>query len=202
MDADRTETPLVTEEGSTPPGIAPTQRRGVARRFMLAWFALGACASLYGGRTQSTSSADPTPSQDVPPVGATRVPLPGAYRFDARVTEPGRFVARSRHEWQLLWRYLFERAGSTAAPAPEIDFSKEMVIVVAMGVRTTTGYLIVVDSVYILGDETNVVVRSETPGEGCGHLMGWTWPVDVVRAPRNERPVRFIERAATRVCQR
>src|SRR4030095_17180821 len=81
----------------------------------------------------------------------------------------------------------------TATPAaPDIDFSREMIIVAAMGPRPTSGYAITIEEAYERGDRLEVVVRSISPGS-CGAFQMGTQPVEIVRIAKSERPIVFRE---------
>jgi len=84
---------------------------------------------------------------------------------------------------------------------PKIDFSKEMVVVVALGGRPTGGYGIVVDRAYERDDRLEVIVRSLTPAKSCFLIQATTAPVDIVRIPKTERSVVFRETEVVHECK-
>jgi hypothetical protein len=75
-----------------------------------------------------------------------------------------------------------------------VDFGREMLVLVALGSRPTTGYGILVDSAFADGEGLLVQVRTVAPGPRCGTGQALTQPVDVARVPRSEGAVRFRDR--------
>lgn len=106
-----------------------------------------------------------------------------------------RLVVRDRDTWVQLWNHL--NSGQNMQPAPEIDFTSEMLIVAAMGLRPSSGYQIIIDKAYAFEQypRLEVVVRSidNTKCPGLGHFTAITSPIDMVRLPRMDRPVIFRE---------
>jgi hypothetical protein len=102
-----------------------------------------------------------------------------------------RLVVRDRDTWVQVWNRINSRPDSP--PLPEIDFTREMLVVAAMGWRPSSGYQIVIDTacLYEQYPRLEVVVRSidNTRCPGLGVFTVVTAPVDVVRLPRTERPV-------------
>jgi len=84
---------------------------------------------------------------------------------------------------------------------PEIDFSREMVVVVAMGQRPTLGYNIVVDRAHEIDDQLEVVVISTSPGHNCilGQMV--TAPLEIAVLPRTEVSVVFKETEVVHECK-
>ncbi len=86
-------------------------------------------------------------------------------------------------------------------PLPKIDFSKEMVVVVALGGRPTGGYGIVVDGAYERDERLEISVSSHSPRKSCFLTQGITEPVDIVRLPKTERSVVFRETEVVHECK-
>jgi hypothetical protein len=125
--------------------------------------------------------------------GGTRPPpLPWVHSFPT--DKPLRLVIKSREEFSDFWKRLTSPVppGGWAPPLPEIDFSKEMIVVSAMGSRPSTGYSIFIDGVCEANGQVEVFVSSV---EGsCGVEMGIvTTPADAVRLPRSDSPIVFRE---------
>jgi len=108
---------------------------------------------------------------------------------------PFRLVVRDPDAWHDVWRRIYQHnTGNGPYPEPpEIDFSREMVIVAAMGQRPTSGYEIIIDSAYERDDQLEVIVKSVVNVKCFGVLMVVTSPIDIVRLPKVERPVVFRE---------
>ena len=115
------------------------------------------------------------------------------------ITKPIRVVIRDHHAWRELWKEIVSRQQPTP-PLPEIDFSREMLVVVAMGELNTGGYLIMVDGVYEKEKKLEVVVKSTSPGKKCMLTQAFTQPVDIVRLQKSDHQVVFRETTVRNDC--
>jgi hypothetical protein len=103
-------------------------------------------------------------------------------------------------DWTAVWKRVVGSA--SVAPVPAVDFSREMLLVVGMGQAPCMGYQINVDTVFRDKDKRiYAVVRERHHGSRCGCLNEVVSPVDVVRVPKTVRPVTFLERRETNVCE-
>lgn len=103
-------------------------------------------------------------------------------------------------DWAAVWKRVV--GNTSTAPVPAVDFSREMLLVVGMGQAPCMGYQINVDTVFRDKDKRiYAVVRERHHGSRCGCLNEVVSPVDVVRVPRTVRPVTFLERRETNVCE-
>ena len=99
-----------------------------------------------------------------------------------------------------IWKRIVGSA--SPAPVPAIDFSREMLLIVGMGQAPCMGYQINVDTVFRDRDKrVYAVVRERHHGSRCGCLNEVVSPVDIIRVPRTVRPVTFLERRETNVCE-
>jgi PrcB C-terminal len=106
-----------------------------------------------------------------------------------------RIVVRDREAWDGVWKKVFGPGPYPSSPPlpalPEIDFSREMLVVVGMGQKPSGGYMIVVNSARQLDNRIEVEVQSMSP---CGLAPGiLTSPIDIVRIPKTELPITFRE---------
>jgi hypothetical protein len=86
-------------------------------------------------------------------------------------------------------------------PLPEIDFSKEAIVVAALGQRGSGGYSVIFESASANGaGGINVVVRSISPGSNCGTTAALTQPADVARIPAGYTSIQFVEKVAVINC--
>ena len=120
--------------------------------------------------------------------------------INSGILDPLRVVIRDRDDWLETWK-LISIPRFPRPPLPEIDFSREMLIVVAMGQRNTGGYDVIVDGVYERDKKLEVDVKSTSPGRRCGVTGALTEPVDVVRVQKSDYPVVFRETNVTRECK-
>jgi hypothetical protein len=106
-----------------------------------------------------------------------------------------RLVIKNRQEFSDFWKRLTARVppGGWVPPLPEIDFSKEMVVVAAMGARPTSGYWTMIDGACEVDGQVEVFV-SNVEGATCkSNLPVETYPADAVRLPRTDLPIVFRE---------
>ena len=74
------------------------------------------------------------------------------------ISQRARLVIRNRDEFNELWNQIM-RLVSNKPPLPEIDFSREMIIVAAMG-QQPSRYGILIDSACEVDNQFEVLVRS------------------------------------------
>lgn len=119
---------------------------------------------------------------------------------NSKIPSSVRLVVQDSLEWSRIWRRVVGPANT--APVPAIDFTREMLVVVGMGEHPCLGYGISVDTV-LRDRERRVyaVVRERHRGARCGCLNEVISPIDIVKVPRTERPVTFLERQETNVCE-
>ena len=126
--------------------------------------------------------------------GTRELPRPPITGFPS---EKGfREVIRNREEFIDFWKRLHGRVppGGFVIPLPEIDFSKEMIVVAAMGQRPSSGYSILIDGACEVDGQIEVFVSSvEEVSCGMGVFPSMTAPADAVRLPRSDLPVVFRE---------
>lgn len=118
--------------------------------------------------------------------------------------EPARVVVRDGGAWRAAWLVVNGPIGSpaqAAAAPPAVDFTREMVVVVAAGERPSGGWAIRVDRIVAASDGgATVYVTTVRPDPACMQTMAVTSPVAVVRAPRVGGAVRFEERSEVGRC--
>ena len=116
------------------------------------------------------------------------------------ISQPSRLVIRNRDEFNELWKQLIG-PGSNKPPPPEVDFSREMIVVAAMGQKPSPSYAILIDGACEVDNQLEVFVRSVDYTK-CGLQLGViTAPADIVRIPRTELPVVFRETEVTSDCK-
>jgi hypothetical protein len=159
-----------------------------ARRCALC-LALTACSGAF-------ASGQPSPS----PVAVVRL-RDGSVAFSTYtgVRDSLRTVVRD----SLLWRQLWERINQPFFPRPSlplIDFSREMIVVAALGSRPSEGYDVVIERVEQDSTGIEVALRRATPAPGCPVAAVVTQPLDLARIPASDQPVRFRERTVVIPC--
>lgn len=104
---------------------------------------------------------------------------------------------------QMAWRDAWSRLVSPRRPMPplpEVDFAKEIVVVVAMGRQRSGGHSIRIVAVERQVSGVQVQAVLQQPGKGCITSASITSPADIVVLPRSALPVTFDLRRETRDC--
>ena len=130
--------------------------------------------------------------------GGTR-PLPLPY-INSFPSETGfRLVIKNRDEFSDFWKRLTAPVppGQWVPPLPEIDFSKELIVVAAMGTRPSSGYYIIIDGACEVDGHVEVFVSSVEQQMCSGALGVVTTPADAVRLPQTRLPIVFRETQLT-----
>ncbi len=125
--------------------------------------------------------------------------LQNYYRQNSGLEEPARVVVRDAQTWSALWTRIVANSGPKP-PVPSIDFSREMLIVAAMGTRGSGGYSIRVGGVSSSSTELVATVIATSPGRSCPTTQAITSPVDIVRVPSSKLLVRFVEQQVVNEC--
>jgi hypothetical protein len=126
---------------------------------------------------------------------------PYSFASSSGLDKPARIVVRDDVTWRALWSQIY-LGSAPVPPLPAIDFSREMIVVVALGSRSTGGYgILLEDASADAKDGTAIAVRSMSPGPGCGVTLAFTQPVDIARLPLRQGEVRFVERAQVFDCK-
>jgi hypothetical protein len=151
--------------------------------------------------TAGCGSSDPTQ-----PVGPS-LPIvrlrsdPYSFAIYSGLDSPERLVVRDAATWQTVWNQIY-RGQSPVPPAPSVDFSRDMIVVVALGARPSSGYNILIDGASELAnDGVSVIVDSSSPGSNCVDAQVLTQPVDIARVPLRQGPVSFVERSHETACE-
>ena len=120
--------------------------------------------------------------------------------FHGGGSQRSRRVIRNRDEFSELWKQIVG-AGSDRPPPPEVDFTRVMLIVAAMGTKPSSGYEITIDGACEVDNHIEVFVRSVDYSK-CGlQLQVITAPLDIVQIPRTELPVVFRETEISSDCK-
>jgi hypothetical protein len=104
-------------------------------------------------------------------------------------------VIRDPATWSQFWSEL------GAGIRPQVDFSRDLVIAVASGERSSGGHDIEVQRVTRSGGDLRIEVLRTSPGAKCLATAALTQPVDVVLVPAaGVTGWSFIDRSATTDC--
>jgi PrcB C-terminal len=98
-------------------------------------------------------------------------------------------TARTADEWNAVWKQ-----HAPGRPAPEVDFSREMVVGIFVGSRNSAGYAVEIVGVEKLtAGPAGIIVRyKETvPGRAAVTAQIVTSPYHLVAVPRQDGLVKF-----------
>jgi hypothetical protein len=87
--------------------------------------------------------------------------------------------------WADAWRTM-----SHPPVIPDVDFTREMIVIATLGARPTSGYDIVIESATVENEGVVVVIRTSVSTAGT-ILPVVTHPVDIAKLPRRSEAVRF-----------
>lgn len=122
-----------------------------------------------------------------------------SFSYNSGLTESQRLVVRDQATWQQVWNDIYKF--TFPAPAlPAIDFTRDMVIVAALGQKPTGGYSIFIDGATETANRVTINIRAVSPGPGCAVTLALTNPVDIARITRRDATVAFAETATTQNC--
>jgi hypothetical protein len=113
-----------------------------------------------------------------------------AYSTYSGLVDSTRAVVRDSAEWSAMWRGI-TRPFYPPPPLPRVDFDHDMVVVAALGARSTGGYDIVIEGASQDASSIEIALRASSPAPGCPVSAATTQPVDVATIPASTRPVRF-----------
>ncbi|HEY0306385.1 MAG TPA: protease complex subunit PrcB family protein [Longimicrobiales bacterium] len=116
----------------------------------------------------------------------------------SNLREPRRLLIRDAETWAAVWTEMISM-GDPRTP-PFVDFTKEDVIVAALGERRASGFGIAVTSLSVGENGTRVIVTTTVPGANCDRAEIITAPLDAVRVAKLPGPLSFDERSAVRTC--
>ncbi|MGI8766103.1 MAG: protease complex subunit PrcB family protein, partial [Gemmatimonadaceae bacterium] len=107
-------------------------------------------------------------------------------------------VLRNETELSAAWKTV--HAGVPGNPAPSIDLARNMVVLLALGQRSTGGHTVRFDSLTREGTGAVVHYTVTSPGPGCMTTQMITSPIDVVSVPRVDGAIRFQKSEVTERC--
>jgi hypothetical protein len=110
--------------------------------------------------------------------------------YNTGFEEQARLVVDSREAWEAAWVRVWKNHGEVP-PAPAVDFSREIVLLAAMGVRYSGGHHVRMPAAAVQPNRVVVRVVETSPGSGCVTTAALTEPVDVVKLPRTPLPIEF-----------
>jgi hypothetical protein len=104
--------------------------------------------------------------------------------------EPAELVLRDEASLAEAWGQVHAMV-MPAPPPPRVDLTREMVVVLAIGTRSSGGHAVRFDGMDREGDGARVRYTVTEPGPECMTTQAITSPAEVVSVPRVDGPVRF-----------
>ena len=101
-------------------------------------------------------------------------------------------VISTQEEFLKIWDQAFAYYMNKET-APSIDFEKNVVLLVALGQKTSGGHTIKVSSVVETKDSTIVNILKTSPGKSCMTAEVITYPYQIVQI---EKPIKNIQFSA------
>ena len=119
--------------------------------------------------------------------GAPSLPMRSLDRAtQSFVDVPRQVTARTPEEWASIWKQ-----HAPSRPMPAVDFSREMVVGVFLGSRTTAGYSVEIVGVEKEGNGLIVRYKESGPRPGTVSAQIITTPCHLVAVPKTDGPVKF-----------
>jgi hypothetical protein len=146
---------------------------------------LALTGGLVAGCAQVPGSGAPQPGASVPALQLTDI----AKGADSQISQSRRVAVKDDAAWQALWQ---EHAGSDKV-RPTVDFTKEMVLGAFAGEHLTAGYVVTIQNMQPRDNQILVNVREASPGPGGVTAQVLTTPFHLVRVPRQDKEIVFIE---------
>ena len=113
-------------------------------------------------------------------------------------SEAAEMVLRDQAAVSNAWSTLAN--GVAGNPSPHVDFARTILVLIALGPRSTGGHGIHADSVVASGNDVVVHYTVTTPGRDCMTTQMMTSPVDVISIDRIKGDVRFKRRNVIGKC--
>jgi len=167
---------------------------------LILWTSIALALVPLGCVDQNPAAVGPLPVERITP----NAPQPVYY---SGLQDPLRLVVSDQATLDKVWEQAFgslpagvPRLQAPVPPKPVVDFTRECVVVAALGGRGSGGYSVAVTGAVETNREVVIDVRSTSPGPGCAVTLGLTQPMDIVKLPRSTRTVRFAERSEITNC--
>jgi hypothetical protein len=158
----------------------------------------GVCVLTLAAACAGSNLTEP-PGASLPLVRLRNQPY--SFTFYSGLDRPARLVVRDAVTWRAVWNQIYLRQ-SPVPPLPVVDFSRDMIVVVALGSHSTGGYSILLGGASESANNgVSVIVDSSSPGSNCVVTEAFTQPVDIARVPLRDGSVSFVERSHVSNCE-
>ncbi|MDF1673226.1 MAG: protease complex subunit PrcB family protein [Vicingaceae bacterium] len=109
-------------------------------------------------------------------------------------------VISTQEEFLKIWNQAFANYMNKET-APEVDFEKNIILLVALGEKTSGGYTIKVDNVIETKDNTVVNVLYTSPGKGCMTTESITYPFQIIQIEKPNKAILFSKKNIVFGCE-
>ena len=158
------------------------------RIFVSCWFGLvlhiSAC-NVPGGPQMAYSAAI---AQEKMSELGTRLPIDTIEKgYRSGVRDPLQVVIRSQGEWNAFWKR-HSVTNTNPAPAPNVDFDREMVVGIFLGEKSTGGYEVEIVQAERRDSSLYFYYREKAPPLGAMVTQALTQPFHLVRVAKYDNP--------------
>ena len=106
-------------------------------------------------------------------------------------TVPKQEIIRNVDNWKTAWELAHKN--ETPAPGlPQVDFEKNMVLVVFMGTKNSGGYSTKITKIVKLENGIEVTVEEESPGKDEATTQALTSPFHFAEVEKSEGEIKFV----------
>ena len=113
---------------------------------------------------------------------------------DPRINDPWFKIIRNQADWEAHF-YATTAAitypDSMAPTAPVLDFQNYQVISGGLGIRSSGGYSLAIQSVHKIEEAMYIHVLSVSPGPGCVSFSAITYPSITILVKKTDTPIKF-----------
>jgi hypothetical protein len=127
------------------------------------------------------------------------VPAPRDMLSTTGMTTAQRLVVRDETTWFQVWTQLAGSFRPSPTP-PDIDFTRDAVIVAATGTRSNGAFSITVDDARLYTHDAEITVTEHAPGSNCTVPDVVITPAAVVRVPTFSGQATFLEHLSVESC--
>ena len=123
-----------------------------------------------------------------------------AYEAKSGFNKPLYQAVQDQATWEVMWRKV-KRYSKKAGPAPKVDFSRYMLLVVAAGVQKNNGYEVLIKRIIESPGFVEVDVNILEPGLNCKTKPVMISPVYVARMKKSYKTVNFNVYPIIAICE-
>jgi hypothetical protein len=153
-----------------------------------------------------------------PLTAATAVTKPDAFQVEYETFRPTLYFGlhegpdaptfttiRSERDWREFWPQIETRMARDMDqrdphPLPPIDFTRQILLVAALGMKPTGGFSVSIRSVVEDSSRITVNVVAVSPGKNCMVTLTTTNPIALILIAKTSKPVQFSTTRAELPC--